>query len=94
MSIKSKIAGIVLMIAGAAVWSIDYFILKAIASIGTMACGTDERTSGSRNGNNNNNCFSVTWRSYLSGIYRCYRILVGSLCYGGKVIWNSRDTSR
>ena len=35
MSIKSKIAGIALMIAGAAVWSIDYFILKAIASIGT-----------------------------------------------------------
>ena len=35
MSIKSKIAGIVLMIAGAAIWSIDYFILKAIASIGT-----------------------------------------------------------
>lgn len=35
MSIKNKIAGIALMIAGAAVWSIDYFILKAIASIGT-----------------------------------------------------------
>lgn len=35
MSIKSKIAGIALMITGAAIWSIDYFIAKAIASIGT-----------------------------------------------------------
>ena len=35
MSIKTKIAGIALMIAGAAIWSIDYFIIRAIASIGT-----------------------------------------------------------
>ena len=35
MSIKTKIASIALMVTGAAIWSIDYFIAKAIASIGT-----------------------------------------------------------
>lgn len=35
MSVKNKMMGIGLMIAGAAIWYIDYFILKAIASIGT-----------------------------------------------------------
>ena len=35
MSIKNKIAGIALMVVGVAVWSIDYFILKVITSIGT-----------------------------------------------------------
>lgn len=35
MSILNKIAGIGLMVAGVAIWSIDYFIIKAILCIGT-----------------------------------------------------------
>ena len=35
MDIISKLIGIGLMIAGVAIWSIDYFIVKAIANIGT-----------------------------------------------------------
>ena len=34
MSIKNKIVSIALMVTGAAIWSIDYFIGKAIASVG------------------------------------------------------------
>ena len=35
MSLPKKIAAIALMVAGAVIWSINYFIGKAIASIGT-----------------------------------------------------------
>lgn len=35
MGIINKIAGIVLMVAGVAIWSSDYFILKAMLCIGT-----------------------------------------------------------
>lgn len=35
MGIINKIAGIVLMVAGVAIWSSDYFILKTMLCIGT-----------------------------------------------------------
>ena len=35
MDIVAKLIGTGLMIAGIAIWSIDYFIVKAIANIGT-----------------------------------------------------------
>lgn len=35
MNIKSKLIGTGLMIAGVLIWSIDYFIVKTIANIGT-----------------------------------------------------------
>lgn len=35
MSIIDKIVGIGLMIAGVAIWSIDYFVVKAMRCIGT-----------------------------------------------------------
>lgn len=76
MTLLKKIAGIGLMIAGVAIWSIDYFIGKAIASIGTwlaelMNAPTDVGTG-----------ITIIIAIPLLGIFALV-IILGAIAFGG-----------